>query len=197
MTKRSLKKPRRIPKRADALASLRKALAKRGKAELVDLVLEFASADSAAARRLELRFGVETPSKELVAATREAIDAATDFDERQINYNFDYDYAAYKMVERNFGRLIKDGHLPAAMELSLELMKDGSYQVEMSDEGMMTDDIEQCLQVVVKALKKCDLPAGDVVAWCDEMLRRDRIGCICDDELRALKKRFEHRSNPK
>ena len=44
------------------------------------------------------------------------------------------------------------------MELSLELMKQGSYQVEMSDEGLMTDDIEECLRVVVQALKKCDLP---------------------------------------
>ena len=197
MTKRSLKKPRKIPKRADALAALRTALTKRKKAELVDLVVGFAAANSAVARRLELQFGVETPSNELVAATRDAIDAATDFDERQINYNFDYDYAAYELVKRNFGRLIKDGCFPAAMELSLQLMKDGSYQVEMSDEGMMTDDIEQCLEVAIKALAKCDLPAGDVVAWCDEMLTRDRNGYICDAELRALKARFERRSNPK
>ena len=46
------------------------------------------------------------------------------------------------------------------MELSLELMKQGSCQVEMSDEGLMTYDIEECLQVVVAALKKCDLPPG-------------------------------------
>ena len=29
------------------------------------------------------------------------------------------------------------GHLGVAMELSQELMKQGSYQVDMSDEGMM------------------------------------------------------------
>jgi hypothetical protein len=28
-------------------------------------------------------------------------------------------------------------------------MKQGSYQVEMSDEGLMTYDIEECLQAVV------------------------------------------------
>jgi hypothetical protein len=44
------------------------------------------------------------------------------------------------------------------MELSLEMMKDRSYQVEMSDEGRMASDIEECLEVVVQALKKCDLP---------------------------------------
>ena len=52
------------------------------------------------------------------------------------------------------------------MELSLELMKQGSYQVEMSDEGLMTQDIEECLRVVLKALKKCDLPPDEIVAWC-------------------------------
>jgi len=26
----------------------------------------------------------------------------------------------------------------------------------MSDEGLMTEDIEDCLSVVIKALKKCD-----------------------------------------
>ena len=44
-------------------------------------------------------------------------------------------------------------------------MKQGSYQVEMSDEGLMTQDIEECLRVVLQALKKCDLPPDEVVAW--------------------------------
>ena len=50
------------------------------------------------------------------------------------------------------------------MELSLELMRRGSYQVEMSDEGLMTPTIEECLGVVVEALRKCDLPGSDVIA---------------------------------
>ena len=88
-----------------------------------------------------------------MAATRQAIADATDFDEREINYNFDYDYEAYSEVKRNLGRLIDQGHLRPALELSLELMKEGSYQVEMSDEGLMTSDIEECFSVVVKALQ--------------------------------------------
>ena len=62
---------------------------------------------------------------------------ATDFDERDINRNFDYDYEAYAEVKRNLSRLIDLGELRLALELSLELMKQGSYQVEMSDEGLM------------------------------------------------------------
>jgi hypothetical protein len=62
------------------------------------------------------------------------------------------------------------------MPLALELMKHGSYQVEMSDEGLMTQDIEDCLDVVLKALEKCDPPAAEVIAWCSAMFDTDRVG---------------------
>ena len=76
-------------------------------------------------------------------------------------------------------------------ELSLELMDQGSYQVEMSDEGLMTDDIEACLRPVLKALHACDLPAAELIAWCAEMLKADRVGFICDQELRTLRQQFD------
>ena len=147
-------------------------------------------------RQLESRFEVDTPPEELVLATRRAIEEATDFDERDINHNFHYDYEPYNMVKRNFATLIDRGHLRAAMELSLELMSQGSYQVEMSDEGLMAEDIEECLQVVLKALKKCDLPPNGRSAWCAEMLMNDRVGFICDSELRALRDRFKASRSP-
>jgi len=170
---------------------LRKALAKRTKAELVDVMMEFARADRGILRQLESQFRLEVPPKELVAATRQAIADATDFDEREINHNFSYDYGAYSAVKRNFGRLIELGHLRTVMELSLELMAEGSHQVEMSDEGMMTEDIEECLQVVIEALRKCDLPADDVTAWCAGMVEKDCVGFLCDTELRTLQDRFD------
>ena len=78
-----------------------------------------------------------------------------------------------------------------AMELSLELMKRGSYQVEMSDEGLMADDIEDCLNVALKALEQCDLPAAEVIAWCSAMLEKDRMGFIAREPLESLRKRFQ------
>jgi len=66
-------------------------------------------------------------------------------------------------------------------------MKEGSYQVEMSDEGLMTQDIEDCLDVVLKALEKCDLPAEEVIAWCTAMLDNDRVGFIAREPLQALR----------
>ena len=180
-----------MPRETASADRLARALAKLKKADLIEVIVEIARADRGIKRQLEMQFSVEAPPKELVAETRQAIADATDFDDREINYNFDYDYQAYSTVKRNLGRLIELGHLREAMQLSLELMKQGSYQIEMSDEGLMTDDIEACLQVVIRALKKSNLPDNDVIAWCAAMAKRDRVGFICDTELQALRKQLE------
>jgi hypothetical protein len=153
----------------------------------VDVLLQLAQADRGVLRQLTARFDVAAAPDEQVAATRQAIADATDFDERDINRNFDYDYEAYREVKRNLGRLIDAGQLRLAMQLALELMKQGSYQVEMSDEGLMTADIEECLSVVHKALTKGDLPADEVIAWCSAMLANDRVGFIAREPLQSLR----------
>lgn len=188
MSKRRVKK---IVGKADSVERLRKALAKGTKTELVDILVELSRHDRSLFRRLGVQFQLESPAEELAAATRQAIADATDFDEREINRNFSYDHAAYDEVKRNLGRLVAEGQLPLVMELCLELMKQGSYQVEMSDEGMMTADIEECLAVVVKALKRSDLPSAGVIAWCDRMLKTDRVGFIYREELQSLRSHIE------
>ena len=177
-------------------AALRQALARRKKAELVDLLLELARSDRGILRKLTARIDVGAAPEELFAATRQAIADATDFDAREINRNFDYDSEAYEEVKRNLGRLIGMGQLRQAMQLSLELMKQGSHQVEMSDEGMMTEDIEDCLGVVLENLKKCDLPATEVIAWCSTMLDNDRVGFIAREPLQSLRNRLLNTSKP-
>ncbi len=191
MSKRSLKKAVKSLKPADPGQWLRKALARRTKTELIEALVEFARADRALLRRLVAHFELQTPPNELFVATRQAIADATDFDEREINYNFDYDHEAYDEVEQNLRRLIELGQLRSTMELSLELMDKGGYQVESSDEGLMTEDIEACFSPVLQALPKCDLPTAEVIAWCAQMLKTDRVGFICDQELRALRQQFE------
>jgi hypothetical protein len=185
--------PRRLPqkaaparKRPASTAELRKALSKRKKEELVNALLELAQADRGVLRQLTARFDVAATADELVAATRQAIADATDFDERDINHNFAYDYEAYGEVKRNLGRLIASGQLRLAMQLALDLMKEGSHQVEMSDEGMMTEDIEDCLSVVFKALKNCDLSAAEITSWCSAMCKNDRVGFIAREALQSL-----------
>jgi len=196
MSKRTSKKAIGSPKRTDPAPWLRKALAKRRKDELIDILVTIARADRVVLRRLAAHFELQTPPKELLAATRQAIADATAFDERDINHNFSYDYEAYRQVQRNMHRLIELKQLRPAMELSLELMDQGSYQVEGSDEGLMSEDIEACFRPVLKALHKSDLPAAKVIAWCAEMLKRDRVGVLCDQELRTLRQQLETSRSP-
>jgi hypothetical protein len=187
MSQRKPKQAAPVSKRPESMAQLRRAFFRRKKAELVDTLLELAQADRGVLRQLTARFDVAAAPDELVAATHQAIADATAFDRRDINRNFAYDYKAYGEVKRNLGRLIGSGQLQPAMRLALELMKQGSYQVEMSDEGLMTQDIEDCLDVVLKALEKCDLPAAEVIAWCSAMLDNDRVGFIAREPLRSLR----------
>jgi uncharacterized Zn finger protein len=179
-------------KRPDATAELRKNLSKRTKAELTDALLELAQSDRGVLRQLAVRFDVPAAPTELEAAARQAIVDATDFDERDVNRNFDYDYDAYEEIKRNLARLVESGQLRLAMELSLELMNRGSHQVEMSDEGLMTADIEDCLNVVIKALASCQLPAGEISVWCSEMLTADRVRFIAEKPLQSLRTRFRN-----
>jgi hypothetical protein len=188
MSQRKPKQAAPVSKRPESMAPLRRALSGRKKAELVDTLLELAQADRGVLRQLTARFDVAAAPDELVAATQQAIADATYFDRRDINRNFAFDYEAYHEVKRNLGRLIAGGQLRQAMALALELMKQGSYQVEMSDEGLMAQDIEDCLDVVVKALEKCDLPANEVIAWCSAMFENDRVGFIADKSLQSLRK---------
>jgi hypothetical protein len=191
MSPRKPKKVAPASKRPESMGPLRRALSRRKKAELVDTLLELAQANRGVLRHLSARFDVAAVADELVAATLQAIADATAFDRRDINRNFAYDYGAYEEVKRNLGRLIGAGQLQPALRLALELMKQGSYQVEMSDEGLMTPDIEDCLEVVLKALEKCDLPAAEVIAWCTAMLDNDRVGFIARGPLQSLRSRAQ------
>ena len=189
--RRTPKRPVPVPKQPGTTAELRQALSRRKKSELVDALIELAQADRGVLRQLNTRFDVAASPEELVALTRQAISDATAFDERDINRNFDYDDEAYAEVKRNLVRLIASGQLRLAMQLALELMKHGSSQVEMSDEGLMTDDIEDCLKVVIESLTKGDLPAKEVLAWCTAMRASDRMGFIAEKPLEALRQRVQ------
>ena len=185
------KRPAPAGERSGSSTELRRALSKRKKSELVDVLMELAQADRGVLRQLTARFDVTATPDELVATTRQAITDATAFDKRDINRNFDYDYEAYGEVKRNLSRLIASGQLRLAMQLALDLMKRGSYQVEMSDEGLMTEDIEDGLSVVIAAVTTCDLPAEEVLAWCSAMLDADRVGFIARKPLEALRRRVQ------
>jgi hypothetical protein len=55
----------------------------------------------------------------------------------------------------------------------------------------MTEDIEDCLNVVLEALGKCDLPAAEVIAWCSAMLESDRVGFIGGESIATLRTHWQ------
>lgn len=181
-TKRPLKRAK-----IDRFPPIEKELCKRTKAELVAMIMAIAKEHDIFARELEGRLTIEKPVDLLVADVSSAIDRATDFDERMMNYNFDVDWQAYADVRKGLARLVELDRLADAKSLAIKLMKDGSYQVECSDEGLMTDEISQCLSPVIHAVGA----AGGVeaVKWADEMHKADRVGFICDKELAKLRGR--------
>jgi len=61
----------------------------------------------------------------------------------------------------------------------------------MSEEGLMTDDIEDCMNGVIESPTKGDVLALDVVAWCTTMLGSDRMGFIARKHLEAMSQRVQ------
>ncbi len=58
----------------------------------------------------------------------------------------------------------------------------GSYQIECSDEGLMREEIEGCLRPVIAAVAG----TSDARYWALEMHSRDRVGFLCELELKEL-----------
>lgn len=160
------------PKRSPSQAALRQALGRRKKTELVEMLWEGAEADRGVLRQWTAWFEVAASRDERTPVTRQAIVAATRFDTRQINPTFAYDSAAYDEGKRNLSRLIAGGQWHRAMAMALELRKQGSSQVERSEEGLMPEEIEDCLGLVITGVKKSDLPANEIVAWSTSMLAK-------------------------
>jgi hypothetical protein len=184
VVKKGTKKPRKLAK-SDHFPLLEKELHKWTKAELVAMVLAIAKEHAVVARELEDRLTIEKPAGLLAADVSSAIDRATDFDERMMNHNFDVDWQAYADVQKGLSQLVELGLLADAKSLALRLMKSGSYQVECSDEGLMTDEISQCLKPVIRAVKT--VGGDEAPKWASDMQAADRVGFICDKELAQLR----------
>ncbi len=125
---------------------------------------------------------LDKPIGLLVHDVEVAIDIATKVDELRLNYNFDYDWRAYEAIRRGLSQLIQKNAIEEAKSLALKLMDKGSYQMECSDEGLMQEEIESCLQPVISAVAE----SSGGREWALEMLQHDRMGFLCKQELTEL-----------
>ncbi|MCA9200820.1 MAG: hypothetical protein KDA87_24950 [Planctomycetales bacterium] len=178
----------RVPKlklTVDRFELIDNAVGKLPKADLVQLVVRLARQRDDVRRELEAALSIEMPAELLISDIKSAIDRATVVNEYQLNDNFDYDSYAYEEVERGFQKLIEFGELDAVKSLALKLMDQGSYQIECSDEGLMTEEIADCIRPVIKAVVAANSDT-DASAWAKQMLAADRVGFVCDRELNAV-----------
>jgi len=184
MAKKATKNSRGVAE-SERFRLIDRALRKQAKADLIAMILAIATEHDAVARELEDRLNVEKPADLLVADLSSAIDRATDFDRRLLNRNFDVDWRAYADVQKGLSLLVKQGRLAEAKSLALKLMKAGSHQVECSDEGLMSDDICECLKPVIDAVKAAG--GAEAAQWARAMQAADSVGFLCDQELAKLR----------
>lgn len=161
---------------------LRATLKKMKKVDVIELALRIAKEEKASEWMLEREVGLDKPGELLVNDIEIAIKIATQFDELRMNYNPLINWNAYDAVQRGFLQLIQKERIDEAKDLALQLMQRGSYQIECSDEGLMLEEIENCLRPVIAAVAKS--PGGG--KWAHEMLLRDGVGFVCRKELIEL-----------
>jgi hypothetical protein len=138
-------------------------------------------------RRLTEIAGTE---KELIATTQKAISRATRIDEKRRNSNFPYDVDAYQLIKSNLSHLLETGAVAEAMGLAIELMAARSAQVEASDEGLMLEELEECLGLVIETIEVVDLPKEEKVLWCDRLRSADRVRFVCEKAIQSLRRAF-------
>lgn len=160
-----------------------KALQKRRKGELVAILSKLGTDNIHARWAIESELDLKKPVDLILHDLREAIELATHVDERRHNFNFPVDWEAYQEVKRLFEMLATVEAFDEAMEMSVHFMEKASYQVECSDEGLMTEEIEECLQPVLLAAENCDPSVR--AAWAFRMRVADRVGFICEEKLSA------------
>ena len=164
--------------RADLIA---RALRKLRKDDLIGILSKLCVENVNARWAIESAIDLRKPVDLILHDLRQAIELATKVDERRMNYNFPIDWDAYEEVKRLMEMLVSCDALDEAMEISIQFMEKASYQVECSDEGLMTEEIEECLQPVLLALENYDPPVR--TSWSFRMRVADRVGFICEEKL--------------
>ncbi len=161
---------------------LRRALNRTPKAKLIETILSLAHDNPSSVWFWEKHVDIDKPMDLLVHDVKIAIMAATKIDDRRLNYNFEYDWRAYEAIHAGLLQLIKLNALEEVKQLALELIRAGSHQIECSDEGEMSVDIETCLRPVIQAV--AGTPGAAL--WATEMRTCDRVGFLCEKELHEL-----------
>jgi len=161
-------------------AKVRKLLEGKSREELVDLLVELAKIHPVIEQLLresqQLHSGQIAP---LLRALRKEINHLTSEPAWRNHWNNEGSVPDYSHVQRQFEALFAAGHFDELLELGDLLWREGSAQVEQSDDdGESATDIGECLEVVVDAVPKSSLPRPQQLLWLIERRLSDEYGLL-------------------
>ena len=162
----------------------------KSKAQLIELLLEFAEEYPDVARDLQDRRQVATGStKTLVARLRKEIHDVGAKPGWQRHWSDEAYAPDYSGIYRRLSALLEAGHPDEVLDLGRELVIVGLRQAQQSDdEGETADQVASCMPVIVEALDRSSLSRAAKLAWAVEAVLEDPFE-ICSDFAEYLERR--------
>lgn len=161
-------------------SKIRKLLAAKSREELLELfvtlAVEYPAVERALLETEQCKSGRIDP---LVRSLRREISALTSEPAWSSHWSGERGIPDYSHVRRQFAALLAAGHADALLELGDELWRQGSEQVEQSDDdGETGEAIAQCLDIVLRALPRSSLPQAEQLLWVIDRLLEDEFGLL-------------------
>lgn len=163
--------------RDELMRRMTASLAGLSKEELISFVCEASLRWPALCRHVLMETEQDQPLTGLIGDIQAAIRAATFIPKEKLNRNFDYDVEEYEQVRIGLRKLMRLGHISEAMDLAIELLEAGNSQVEASDEGMMTEEIVECVNVVTEVVDFSG-NATERQAWANRLAYSDYLSIL-------------------
>lgn len=165
-------------------AKVRTLVADKSREELAEMVVRLAANFPAVERALleaeQLKSGQIKP---LVRALRREIDNLTEEPAWSNHWSGECDIPDYSHVRQQFALLLAAGHADVLLELGDALWRQGSEQVEQSDdEGETGYAIAECMDIVLQALPCSSLSKAAQMLWVIERLLEDQCDLLPSGE---------------
>ncbi len=172
----------RAAKRGPASDSLRDFLHKQSSEALASYLLDLAKAIPEVRDALEdRRRAAEGSDKELIAATRKALDAASAEPGWTSHWSDEGYVPDYSRVQSLLQVMLERGAADTVVKLGEELLQVGSEQVSMSqDEGETAGEVMNCLAVVFQALPQTTKTPAEQILWAIDVQLQDDYD-LCQD----------------
>jgi len=157
-------KKRAPRRRIDPKITTRNYLEKLSKKELIEFILEIAGKHPQVKKKLSDRTNIATGNiTRITTAIRKDIEAL-----EPSGYSYD-DFSSddFAPIHERLARLLDTGHPDEVVELGVDFIKIAPrrYEYDHSDDWGISCGIENCLEVIVKALTLSSLSPAEQLVW--------------------------------